>query len=348
MKFRSLEHICLLVIAALALLPASAALDAPQAGVSPGPGTRYATDAYPGFDSEASITKPEKKEPKWFSWINGPNRADAPSQFAYCQELAASGDYSKAVKQLDALVREWPTADEAAKAQKQMADILLEKELDYEEAFEAYRYLLDFHSLQCDYDAIADRLYQVALLMRQEGKTIVFFRFKNTVDVRRAFESCVLRAPGAKWAPQAMLTIGELRVEEGKYGEAVKVYENLRNLNPGSAEALVALLNEGEARMVMLRDHGYNRDRCRDTIDYLKLALRGCDPKDVDQLKSWLHEAQAKIEDEAYRATKFYDSRTRTPRSAINAYERFLSDYPDSVHAEEIKARLDALKGELK
>ena len=50
------------------------------------------------------------------------------------------------------------------------------------------------------------------------------------------------------------------------------------------------------------------------------------------------------MEEEAYRSAAFYDSSTRTLRSAINAYERFLADYPGSVHAEEAKARLEELK----
>lgn len=343
---RNILSVLAIVMAVVAPVVAIASDVAP--GASPGPGTRYATDAYPGFDREESLVKPEKKEPKWFAFINGPVCDNAEAQFVYCQGLVADGNYSKAVKQLDALVREWPASPEAPTAQLMQADIRLEKLLDYEDAFAEYRYLLDFHSLQCDYDAIANRMYQVAQLMRQEGKTIVFFRFKNTVDVRRAFEACVLRAPGAKWAPQAMLTIGELRVEEGKYSEAIKVYENLRNIHPDTDEAKVAVLMEGECRMVLLREHGYNRDRCRDTIDYMRLALRNCNQKDVDQIKEWLTEARSHIEGEAFRAAKFYDSPTRTARSAINAYERYLAEYPDGVYAEEAKSRLYELKGNVK
>lgn len=316
-----------------------------QAGVGPSPGTRYATDAYPGFDTEDSLIKPEKKEPKWFAWINGPNCENAEAQMTYCRGLVAEGSYSKAIKQLDALVREWPASEEAPKAQEMMAGLLLEKEQDYEEAFAAYRYLLDFFSLQCRYDDIADKLYRIACTLRIEGKTIMFFRFKNTVDVRRAFEACVLRAPGAKWTPQAMLTIADLRMEEGHEDEAVKVLENLRNVYPNTTEARNAAVKEAEARMKILHDHGYNRERCRDTVGYLKLAVHNCNDGDVEKIRAWIAEASAQMEDEAYRAAKFYDSPTRTARSAINAYERFLTDFPESSHAEEVKLRLMTLKG---
>lgn len=319
-----------------------------QAGTSPGPGTRYATDQYPGFDREEEIVAPSRKEPKWFAFINGPNRATPAEQFAYCKGLIAEGNYSKAAKHLDALVREWPTSAEAPKAQETLAEVYRDKLTDFEEAHRAYMYLADFYSLQCDYTKITDLMYEAAGLMRQEGKTIVFFRFDNTVDVRRAYEACVLRAPGAKWVTQAMLTIGSLREDEGKYSEAVKVYENLINLHGESEEAKVAVLRQAQVRMLMLREHGYNRERCRDTIDFLKLSLTTCDVRDVEQIREFLTEANALMEEESYRAAKFYDSRTRTLRSAVNAYERFLADYPDSVHAEEIKSRLQELKGQLK
>lgn len=313
-------------------------------GVSPGPGMRYATDAYPGFDCEEDVLSPEKKSPKWFSWINGPNRDTPAEQFSYCESLAADGNESKAAKHFDALVRQWPDSPEAPKAQMRLAELRL-KELDSEEAFREYRYMLDFYALQCDYDAIAEKLYKIATLMRDEGKTIVFFRFKNSVDVRRAFEAAVLRAPGAAWAPAAMLTIGDLREEEGKWTEAVKVYENLRNIHSGSPEAKKAVLLEARARMTVLRQREYNRDRAQDTRDFLRQAMIACEEDAVTEIKELLDEVSVLLENESYLAAKFYDSKMRTARSAVNAYEKFLAEYPDGRFAPVVKARLEELKG---
>lgn len=330
--------------AVLALCASVALAGTPIPGAGPGGGVRYASDAYPGFDNESEIVSPERKEPRWFSFINGPNRGNAADQYAYCEGLIAEGNYSKARKQLDALVREWPTSPEAPKAQQMLAEIWLTKLDDCVESFAEYRYLLDFYSLSCDYAAMADRLYQVAGIMKQEGKEVMFVRFANTVDVRRAFETCVLRAPGAKWVPEAMLTIAALREDEQKYEEAIKVYENLRNLHPQSAEAKTAVAREAEARMKVLNACGYNDARVRDTIEFLKLALRSCRPDDAERVGALLVEASAHLERDAYQSAKFYDSTTRTRRSAISAYEKFLKDYPDGVHAETVRARIAELK----
>ena len=315
-----------------------------------GPGgtnARYATDAYPGFDSEDDNLKPERKEPHWWWFmVGGPSRENAADEFAYCQGLVAEGSYSKACRELDNLVRQWPTAPEAWKAQQLRAELLLERMDDPEESFKAYQYLLDFYSLSCDYSAIADRLYEIAGILKLEGKEVMFVRFANTVDVRRAYEKCILRAPGAKWVPEAMLIIAGLREDEGKFVEAVKVYENLRNLHSSSEQAKTAIAREAAVRMQILRDREYNRARSRDTADFLRLALRTCRPDDAAAIQGYLGEVTGLLDEEAYRSAKFYDSTTRTKRSAIAAYEQFLKEHPLSPHADEIRARIEELKGE--
>ena len=326
------------IVLAVAALWCSLAAVAVSPGVSPGPGIRYATDAYPGFDSEDELLKPSRKEPRWFAWING----------KYAASLEAEESWKAAKKAYDALVREWPTSPEAPKAQKAIADICLGKLLDSEAAFAEYRYLLDFYSAQCNYDEIVELMYKTAELMRDEGKTVLFFRFDNTVDVRRAYEAVVLRAPGAKFAPQAMLTIASLREDEDKQDTAATVYENLRSMYPNSSEAAVALYREAKARMVVLRRCEYNRERVRETIGFFTYAIESgkLSSEEAGEVAQLRAEARALLEDEAYKAAKFYDSRTRTRRSAMSAYQRFLDEYPTSDRAPEVRRRLFELQEE--
>ena len=320
-----------------------------SADVMPSSSTRYATDAYPGFDRESEIVKDGKKTPRWFGWINGPKCATAAEQLAYAEECEANEEWRAARRGYDALVREWPTAPEAPKAQLRLAELYLNHYAESENAFKEYLYLLEYYSVECDYDQLASKLFEVAKQMRRDGKDFLFFHFLNTVDVRRAFEAVVLRSPGAPYAAEAMFTVAELRVEEEEYEKAVEVYENLRNLHPDSPEAKKALHLEAAARMQILRDHEYNRPRCLDTIAFLRMALvTGTDSDERADYLAWKTEATKLLEDEAYRAAKYYDSRTRTRRSAINAYKRFISEYPASDHVSEAQARLAELEDEAK
>lgn len=313
---------------------------------TPGPGIRYATDAYPGFDSTDSFVKPEKKEPKWFHFWNGPKKDNATEQLAYCAELIKTRDFDKAAKELDALVRDWPVSEEAIKAQKALADIYLKYTFEFEKAVKEYVYLLDFYSFDHDYKLSAKRAYEAAERMREEGKTIVFFRFANTVDVRRSYEAIVLRSPGADFVPDALLTIAQLREDDEQYELALSVYENLRNLHPETAQAKEAVAREAKVRMKLLEMYEYNRARQRDTIDFLKQQMSnpGLSQEVRDEIISFLNKSSELNEQEAYLAAKFYDKPSRTRRSAINAYEAFLRKYPASKYAGEILDRLHELE----
>lgn len=110
----------------------------------------------------------------------------------------------------------------------------------------------------------------------------------------------------------------------------------------------MALAREATIRMVVLREHGYNRVRARDTIDFLRMALLLCRSEDADAIRGYMKEAQGLLEEESYLGAKFYDSTTRTKRSAVNAYEQFLREYPESVHADEVKSRIEVLKEDVK
>lgn len=313
---------------------------------TPGPGIRYATDAYPGFDSIDSFVKPEKKEPKWFHFWNGPKKDNAAEQLAYCIELLKEREYDKAAKELDALVRDWPVTEEAIKAQKALADIYLKYTYEYEKAVKEYVYLLDFYSFDHDYNLSAKRAYESAEHMREEGKKIVFFRFANTVDVRRAYEAIVLRSPGADFVPEALLTIAQLREDDEQYEHALSVYENLRNVYPSSAQAKEAIAREARVRMKLLKMFEYNRSRQRDTIDFLKQQMGNpaISAEVREEIIAFLNESSEMNEKEAYLAAKFYDKPSRTRRSAINAYEAFLRKYPASMYAGEILDRLQELE----
>ena len=331
------------------LFALAAVMPAFSYAVSPGgrtfdTGARYATDAYPGFDQFEENTSPQKKEPKWLSWITGPKCDSAAEQLEYCEKLISEQLWSKAVAELDALVRQWHSSSQAPRAQQLLAEVLEKNIDDSEEAFKEYRYLIDFYSLQIDYNAAADSMYRLACKLRIEGKTIVFFRFKNTVDVRRAFEACVLRAPGAEWAAQAMLIIAELREEEGRYTEAIKVYENLRNIRGDCSEAKQALVREAEARMKVLSKFGYNRERVTDTLSFLESASLRCDADGRAKISTYLSDVREVLEEEAFQSAKFYDSRMRTKRSAIAAYEEFLSKYPAGKYSSVVRSRLEELK----
>lgn len=312
--------------------------------VTPGPGTHYASDAYPGFDSESNVLPQERKTPSILWWRKV--KSDDPlKQLEIARGYVADGAYGAAVNAYNALVAKFPLSPEAVKAQEELADTYLYKINDPINALEEYKYLVDFYSSDCDYDKAIAKMYETAKKMREDGKRIIFFKFANTADVRCAFEGVVRRAPGAYFAPEAMYSIVELRIDEEEYAEAIEVCKVIRNRYSSSNQAKAALYKEAELRMILLRSHEYNRDRGLNTVSFLDMAIRLAEDADIRaEFQKWRAEAYAIVEKEAYEAAVFYDSITRKRRGTINAYERFLRDYPASSYAQKVRERLEQLK----
>ena len=303
----------------------------------------YATDAYPGFDGLDDLPKPERREKSWFLHV----ARDTPiEQFAYAKELAENNDFKKACKMCDALVREWPASPEAPQAQLMYAMLLAKSLEDYDEAFEQLDYLLDFYPRDCAYAELVEYQYKLANLMVREKKTFLGMSFTSTRILRQHYEMIVRRAPGAKYVPEAMLKIADLREQDQQYEEAVLVYAALMSRFPSSPEARVAAYLQAKARMWLVRRLAYNLPRCKDTASYLQMTLKRLpDHPQAEEMKTWLDELKVYMAEDAYVRAKFYDSRQRTSHAAAAAYERFLEEYPDSTHAEEVSRRLDELRG---
>ena len=318
------------------------------AGSGLGGASQWATDQYPGFDGLDDLPVPEKKDKGWlWRWfgIGKPPRESAALQLEWAKQLEGQGDYKGAVKAYDALVREWPSAPEAPLAQFQMAYVLEANLQVYDEAFEEYSYLLDFYPRQCPFAKVVAEQYKLVNLMMDTRRVFMGMSFTGNRELRQGYERIVRRAPGADYVPEAMLKIADLREQDHDYEEAVKVYAALRSRFAGTTEARRALYLEAKARMWLVRRMAYNLPRCKDTESYLKLALRK-DPShpDAEEMRVWLKELRDYLAEDAWTRAKFYDTKQRTRHAAVASYEKFLSEYPDSSHADEARARVTALK----
>lgn len=335
-------------VAAALSLAVGSALASPTgvAGSAPGGRSMWATDHYPGFEGLDRLPVPEKKDKGWFwSWFGSPDKESPAEQFALAQSLAAEGESKGAVKAFDALVREWPASPEAPRAQRRIAEILVSDLEEYEAAFEEYSYLLDFYPRSCPYAEIVAEQYKLASLIADMRKTFLGMSFTGNRELRQMFEIIVRRAPGADYVPDAMLRIAALREADTDYEEAVKVYGVLRNRWAGTAGAVKSVYLEAKARMWIVRRLAYNLPRCKDTENYLRLALRqNPGHANANEMHGWLAELGDYLSEDAWARAKFYDSKRRTRHAAIASYERFIKEYPDSEHAQEARARVEELK----
>ena len=326
------------IMAASAALVPMAASARTVAGANPGADSYFATDAYPGFDGLDDLPVPEKKETSWFLHVSRDTPAE---QFAYAKDEEALGNLRTARRAYDALVREWPASPEAPKAQLSMAFLMAVKEKNLEDGFEELEYMLDFYPSHCNYEKVVAFGYKLANEIYDSRKTFLGFTFTSTRVVRQRYESIVRRAPGALYVPEAMLKIAALREEDNQLEEAISVYGLIASKYPGTQEAEASVYLQAKARMALCRRLAYNKPRCIDSANYIKMVLKR-DPgrPHAAEMEEWRRELLTHLSEEAWADAKFYDSRQRTAHAAVSAYERFIVEHPESAHAEEARRRI--------
>ena len=336
------------LFAAAALCAATAGAVAERPVSADGLDNGYATDAYPGFEPRQN-REPEFKDKSWWYSV----KRDSPeAQLEYAHAFETNGSYKAAAKAYEALVREWPASAVSAEAQRRKASVLTRMAADdndmslYSDAFDEYEYLMHYFPGLCNYGKIAELQYKIAVHLLDETKSIFGLKYDTNREKRLRFESVVRRAPGGKWVPDAMLTIGDLRVDDNELSEAAAVYDNVVTRFPKSDQAREAAYKACKCRYDLAMRSEYDTSFCRNALNSMKTAVRRFpDLNEADLVKIWIQELSDKLEEDAWKSAVFYDTRQRTKQAAVAAYERFLSEFPESSHRGEAIQRIEAIKG---
>lgn len=326
----------------LAALAASAAFLTSHAQTSASSLNRsYATDSFEGFDAlDEDKRIPQKSKSFWRSV----DEETAAAQLEFATKMEALGRDRAALKAYDALVREWPTSLEAAQAQFALAQ-LLEKTQKYEKAFDEYQYLITHYAGHCPYNEALDRQFRVANYLLHNNTSMFGWKLSGTDSIRERFEQIVRNAPRSAIAPEVMLIIGSIRVSAKEREEAIAVYDGLMNRFPSTQQAIAAAFLAAQCRYELAVKHNYNEPRCKEAIAFFKAVLaRVPNHPQKEQMAGWLNELTELRLEQNYQQAVFYDTQQRKPEAAKAAYRRFLAEYADSKHAQQVRDRLAELE----
>lgn len=302
----------------------------------------YATDAFQGFEAlDADSRIPQKEKSIWFAV-----REETPAaQLTYATSQEAQGNDRRARKGYEALIREWPTAPEAAQAQLALAQFL-ERKQKFERAFDEYQYLITHYAGHTPYQEVLDRQFRIANHLLHNNTSMFGWRLSGYDSIRERFERIVRNAPRGVRAPEIMLIIGSIRVSEKELPEAIAVYEGLLNRFPESPQAVEAAFLSAKCRYELAVKHSYNEPRCREAIAFIKAVLaRMTRHPQKDQMTAWLNELTGLLIEQNYKQAVFYDTRQRNTEAAKAAYRRFLTEFSDSQYAPQVRARLTEIEG---
>ena len=312
-----------------------------QTGRMSGANQGYATDKFEGFEAVDNDERlPQKEKSMWYSV----SEKTAEKQLAYAVKREGEGRSRSARKGYEALIREWPTAPQAATAQLNLAH-LYETLVKFDKAFDEYQYLVTYYAGNCPYNEVLDRQFRIANYLLHNNRSMFGWLLNGMGPIRERFEQIVRNAPRSAIAPEAMLIIGSIRVSENELEEAIKVYDGILNRFPDSPQASSSAYLAAKCRHDLAVKLSNNETRCREALSFSKAVLaRLPNHPQKEQMVQWQSELTALLIEQSYQQAVFYDTRQRNATAAKAAYRRFLTEFSDSKYAQPVRNRLAELE----
>ncbi len=246
------------------------------------------------------------------------------------------GDLSGACARYDKLVRSWPFAAEAPRAQANLAKIM-EKRGKYDRAFEEYRYCLHFYPENTPADETLTHMYAIANWKLGRGRDDMAVKY---------YISIVSLAPAWKNTPEAYMKIGMAKLDDREWYDAADAFDTLSTNFPDHPLAITAAEKHALALYALSlkykEDEAIQRRALALATTALRLSPR--DSPDRPTLEANFADLTTRRNERGFAIARFYDTRRFPPETRIAAYEDFLRKFPAAPQADEARRRLAVLK----
>lgn len=288
----------------------------------------------------------ELKEPSW--WWHNPKKSSPEEQLLYAAGLEREGKTDAAVEAYDDLVHEWHATPEALKAQLSIAR--LESRAGHTKAaYEADIYLLAHFAGRFELEPVLkDAVAQADLLKQIEQSRSL--RLQSNKVLRENYERIIHFAPRWNRVPSLLLKIAELYTDSQEYSSTITVCDRI--LADWPTDPLVDRVVSVYCSACRLQADVWKNDTGR--LQHLEKLLKGAQtyrPKHPEraQFKAWEREVYELRRERSYAKALFYDNPAAySLDAAAQAYESFVKDFPDAPEVDQAKARLEALKAQMK
>lgn len=283
---------------------------------------------------EAAVIRP------WFSLLR-PARDNPRDQLAYARMLRDRGSTWRAKRHYRALAENWPLAPESAQAWLERAEIL-QQQRRWNQAFEEYRKLEAFPATPLPYTDVLQRQRALALaLMNQKNYRWLLGGWTHPEQALPLLETLARSATGWAGAADAQIRIARIHRDGRNWTEAAAAYQEYLIRFPDGPAIEEAALGRALALDEMTRGARNDPVLGREAWSALSAFLRDFpESSSAESVRKRLQLRTARLAESAWRVARHYDRHHRSPEAARLAYERFLTLYPDSVHARRAQERL--------
>ena len=272
--------------------------------------------------------------------------SSAAEQMRKAEGYEKDGNAKGALNAYRVLVKQFGLSALAPKAQKKIGT-LLEKNNDFDKAFEAYSTYLEKYPRGEDFDGVVDSMYKIAkmFLDGQKSKKLLGISVGGSLDrSQQMFEVILKRAPYSKWAAVSQFNIGQADERQGKYGEAIAAYQAVVSRYTGEAIAADAQYQIGYVMLREFREGSNDRvssQKAREAFE--DFISRYPESEKVAQAKENIATLAGGTTKGSFEIAKFYE-KSKNYKAAVIYYNDVIKRQPDSPESGLAKARIEELK----
>src|ERR1051325_1182796 len=276
-------------------------------------------------------------------------RNRAKDQLIVAQDAFDKKDFAIALRAAKRTVQVWPLSDFAPQAQYLVGRCYEGKGMD-ERAFKEYQKLLEKYPKAVQYDEVLLRQYQIGCRFlggqwfRLWDYIPAFASMEKTASL---FDKIVKSGPYSDIGPQAQMKIGEARVKQKNYPEAVKAFERAADrYNDRPKIAADALFSQAMAYYKQAARAEYDQSTAGQAIatfsDFIDTFPNDPRVPDAQKLISELKNERA---GGSLETAEFYEKTRRWQSAKIyyNAVLTLLLAEPNSRYAVLARERIDII-----
>ncbi len=268
-------------------------------------------------------------------------------QMQKAEKLDTAQDLQSALGAYRGLLKRYGASEFAPKAQLKIGSVL-ERQGEWEKAYQAYDTYLARYPRGDDLDRVLEAMFKIGKLFLEGQKKKVFGvpLAPSMNRAREMFDGIIKRAPFSKWAPLAQFNIGQAHEKSGDFAAAITAYQAVASRYASEPIAADALYQVGYVRLYQYRKGSYDRlsaQKAREAFeDFLN---RYPESEKVAQARLNIQSLEKGSAEGTLGIAKFYD-KTKNYKAAIIYYNDVVASQPDSPESAFAKSRIAALKAQ--
>lgn len=273
------------------------------------------------------------------------------AQFEWAESFEEAGDYKRAAKEYEKLVRAYPDSVHAPEAQLR-AGRCYERLGKYAAAAEAYRKVVEQYPESPDLAEAREGQLRLgeAIAEGNGGGGIIgslwerISRGNRYERAAKVYQDVVEEAPYSEMTPDALMRLGQVYMKSGDYLMAAWAFQQVADRYPGTAKAEEALFRVAESHAQRSLPPEYDQSATDDAIEafqfYLTAYPRG---RFAEEAAAQLARLRAKRAESLLIVARFYERKGSISAARVY-YEEILRDWADTPAAGEAREALAAIE----